>query len=337
MLFQKNSNLRDVSIWLSVNDWDLVHWESLSYINELKFIKNFSLNVVSSRATQSNGIDRVPRPVLYPSNRFEHLQSVKIGLVWNCHLMTLNILNDLRSVELLHVYIDSQSFFPSLDQVGAYLFERIAAILRNAPTMRILYLNLAFPNAWEPQVTGGDFWDVSNLDELGVEFTGQGRLNADILFGSQNLNLKKLTVSGINFQGTFEGVIQNYRNLTTLVVNESCRRYCSDDVFCIIKHLKKLESLDFTFPGNSRLNTDRFKTNQSLTLPAIKYVRFKLNEFTCLHDKLVLTEPIGNVSSLILETDVANRFNDDALLRILTPHLPNLSHLIVDGNSIRTN
>lgn len=341
-LFQKNLNLKHVSIWISVADWDVAHLELYSYLDGLKFLEKLVLRVVSGSGDlqQPNGIIPMPRSVLFPENRFENLKNLNIEISGNCHPMTLEILNRCYSVESLQIFIASETFFPSIHRIGAFLFERIATLLKEAPKLRKLKFNLIFPNIWQPQVMSNDFWDVSNLEVFDVAFSSNQCLNSKIVFNMPNQNLKMLTISGIDFQYMFERMTQNYRNLTKLVVKESCINYYADDILFVFKYLKKLEHFEFALPGYSFLNTDLLiSSNENLFLPAIKYVRLKMNFFTCQYNMLLLCTLIKNVSTLILETDIGEPFTFNiralfynfTLMNILIPRLPNLSYLLVNG------
>lgn len=100
----------------------------------------------------------------------------------------------------------------------------------------------------------------------------------------------------------------------------------------IFKYIKKLEHLDFTFPENSPLNTSELLVaNENFILPAIKYVRFKLNSFVTSDIIQDLTSSIKNVSVLDLEPATWAYFEYGIVLDILTQHLPNLKELHIRG------
>lgn len=176
-------------------------------------------------------------------------------------------------------------------------------------------------------------WDICNLKSFTI--TVKPVLSQQIvekIFGLPSDNLEKLYIEGLELpEISLTTFPKNYRMLNSLSLKESRDyfNYESDIIFLILEHLKNLKYLNYEFPPNSTLNSEKFYTGIDLILPKIENVSLKLNKHITSEIFIKLIESVGNLTEFYIRfhDKKCNNFKYNIILDILTKELPNLQKI----------
>lgn len=198
--------------------------------------------------------------------------------------------------------------------------------LQTLPNLRILILNLGDSRFSNENPL---HWKLEKLEKIEIRNNyGFNNNLLDCIFHLPSKNLKEIVLEGAHDfgHGTFDKITKNYRSLTKFVLDIRLKNHSNNDIFLILKHLKKLKHLSFGFSCNSPLDATQFNGPDNLMLPEIEKVEFHFNN-TITNDHLLKFMPLLN-NLKELKLNVHENFNCTSL-EIVLKELPNLHSMII--------
>lgn len=185
-------------------------------------------------------------------------------------------------------------------------------------------------------------WNLPELEELKVIC---GTLHERRYIQYEMLQIPSDKLKKISIVGSFklgydciENISKNYGSLVELEIGGVCNK-CSDyscnDIFWILRNLKKLKILKFAFPkNNTKLIPDEFDKNEDLKLLYINEVELTLNDSVKLDHAVKLIQLMSNMSKFCVFSTYSQNKADEYwkteainFLNHITKELPNLTNL----------
>lgn len=166
-------------------------------------------------------------------------------------------------------------------------------------------------------------WDLKNLEKIGLHYWEEDSENLayvlDNVFRFASNALKQISLNGNwHFGKDFIGnIARNYPNLIELKISKNCENLSCNDMPIILKNLKKLKTLKFTFNRN-QIDLKLFDdSDDNFVLPDIRNVEFAFNaEF---NDQFIakLLDFIGNTVKFELSGENLSNESLDTITRKL--------------------
>lgn len=168
--------------------------------------------------------------------------------------------------------------------------------------------------------------DCRNLDENSKE--------SFLQFPSiKTSKLKEILLSGwFYYSGErIEKMLKNNKLLTSLSIDLNASNFSCDNIFLILKYLKKLKFLELKFYGRA-LDVTKFDCSDNLTLPEIEEVSFEFNDVVT-NDHVSKLLPL--LSNLEEFSFIVWKNYNQTTLEIIAKELPKLKILNI-GKHCRT-
>lgn len=165
-------------------------------------------------------------------------------------------------------------------------------------------------------------WDLRNLKT--VELMGITDCATNVyqkMFSSFSEKLEVIHLKNA-YLPSLKNITINYPNLTELCLEE-CEDYSCNEIFLIMKSLKKLRILEFEFHEQTRFKPSMFENNEDLTLPEIQKVRLFFNSYIKDRHIKIFMQYMKNMSDFYFKYWTGEM----ETLGIIIKEVPNLKNL----------
>lgn len=212
-------------------------------------------------------------------------------------------------------------------------FDRFQRTLSKLVNLKVLNLDFCTSQFGSAIRKNSQYWRLGNLEAIRIHCeNGLNNILLDNIFRFSSNKLKEIKLEGANDYGgeIFMKISKKFHSLIKLDIGFSGENYSSNDIFLIMKNLKKLRCLSFKFPSESALNAAKFSGSENF-MPEIEEVNFQFNNSITNEHLLKFLLLLKNLKKITIQN--WSNFNKTSL-EIISKELPNLNQLQVNDSHI---